>query len=362
SQTRVHLFDLASEVPRTRRDPDAWITLTGITRHNLDHLDVRIPVGALTSVTGVSGSGKSSLISQALVELVSARMGREEDATEEIDDDVLEPTGGELGELDGIDRLVVVDQKPIGRTPRSNLATYTGLFDNVRKLFAATKLAKARKYDAGRFSFNVAKGRCERCEGEGFVFVEMLFLPSVYAPCPVCHGARYNEKTLEVTYRDKSIADVLGLTVDAAFEFFSEEPAIHRSLDTVRQVGLGYLRLGQPATELSGGEAQRIKLATELQRSSRGKTLYVLDEPTTGLHPSDVSRLLAQLDALVTAGNTVVCVEHEMKVVAASDWVIDLGPGAGDKGGHIVAEGPPAHVAAAKQSKTASFLRAHLDR
>ena len=226
--------------------------------------------------------------------------------------------------MEGVKRLVVVDQKPIGRTPRSNLATYTGLFDHVRKLFAATKAARARRYDAGRFSFNVAKGRCQTCQGEGFVCVELLFLPSVYAPCPTCHGARFNAKTLEIKIRDKSIADVLGMTVDAAFEFFADDPALRRSLEVIREVGLGYIRLGQPATELSGGEAQRVKLATELQRAQRGGTLYVLDEPTTGLHPSDVERLNAQLRRLVEAGNTVIVVEHDMSVVAASDWVIDI--------------------------------------
>ena len=364
SQTRVHLFDQDPEPARTPRNPGEWLRLAGITRNNLAHLDVAFPLGLLTSVTGVSGSGKSSLVSQALVELVAKALGHEEvGEADDADDAVLEPTGGSIaGGLEGIKRLVVVDQKPIGRTPRSNLATYTGLFDHVRKLFAATKAARARKYDAGRFSFNVAKGRCEKCEGEGFVFVEMLFLPSVYAPCPVCHGARYNAKTLEITYRDHTIADVLAMTVDRAWEFFADEPAIHRALDVVRQVGLGYLRLGQPATELSGGEAQRIKLATELQRASRGSTLYVLDEPTTGLHPSDVSKLLVQLDGLVAAGNTVIVVEHEMRVVAASDWVIDLGPGAGDKGGKIVGAGPPAAVAAAKGSQTAPYLRAYLQR
>jgi excinuclease ABC subunit A len=253
-------------------------------------------------------------------------------------------------------RLVRVDQKPIGRTPRSNLATYTGLFDYVRQIFAGTKAAKGRKYDAGRFSFNVAKGRCENCEGEGFVFVELLFLPSVYAPCPVCHGARYNAKTLEVTYRGKNVAEVLGMTVDAAFEFFKDEPHLHRSLDVLRQVGLGYLRLGQPATELSGGEAQRIKLATELQRLGRGNTLYVLDEPTTGLHPSDVEKLLTQLDGLVDAGNSVIVVEHDMRVIAHSDWVIDMGPGAGDEGGKVVASGPPAEVSRSAKSRTAPYL------
>jgi excinuclease ABC subunit A len=267
------------------------------------------------------------------------------------------PTEGKItAGIEAIKRLVRVDQTPIGRTPRSNLATYTGLFDYVRKLFAATRMARARHYDAGRFSFNVAKGRCETCQGEGFVFVELLFLPSVYAPCPTCHGARYNARTLEVKYREKSIADVLGLTVDAAWEFFAEEPPLRRSIDVLRQVGLGYLRLGQPATELSGGEAQRIKLATELQRLQRGATLYILDEPTTGLHAADVDKLMAQLDLLVEAGNTVIVVEHDMRVVAASDWVMDIGPGAGDEGGHVVVSGVPAEIAKASASRTAAYL------
>ena len=246
--------------------------------------------------------------------------------------------------MEGIRRLVVVDQKPIGRTPRSNLATYTGLFDGVRKLFAATKAARSRKYDAGRFSFNVAKGRCETCEGEGFVMVELLFLPSVYAPCPTCHGSRYNARTLEVRYRDKNIAEVLGMTVDEAWAFFAEEESVRRSLEMLRSVGVGYLRLGQPATELSGGEAQRIKLATELQRQARGDTLYVLDEPTTGLHAADVESWWRSLSGLVDAGNTVIVVEHDMGVVAQSDWVIDVGPGAGEEGGKVVADGIPQTV------------------
>jgi excinuclease ABC subunit A len=258
--------------------------------------------------------------------------------------------------MDALKRLVVVDQKPIGRTPRSNLATYTGLFDHVRKLFAATKTAKARRYGAGRFSFNVAGGRCDTCAGEGFVMVELLFLPSVYTPCPTCRGSRYNAKTLEVEYRGKSIADVLALTVDVAWEFFADEPHVRRSLGVLRDVGLGYLRLGQPATELSGGEAQRVKLATELQRTERGTSLYVLDEPTTGLHPSDVETLLAQLDGLVTAGNTVVVVEHDVRVIAHSDWVIDVGPGAGDAGGRVVAAGAPSAIATAAKSRTAPYL------
>jgi excinuclease ABC subunit A len=332
-----------------------------VTRNNLHELDVDVPLGVLTSVTGVSGSGKSTLVSQALVEFVSSHLGHDLTTDEEEADGLEHPApmtlGGHIaGGMEHIRRLVVVDQKPIGRTPRSNLATYTGLFDNVRKLFAATKAARARRYDAGRFSFNVSKGRCEHCEGEGFVFVELLFLPSVYAPCPTCHGSRYNAKTLEIEYRDRNIAEVLGMTVDAAYAFFEDEPHVRRSLAVLREVGLGYLRLGQPATELSGGEAQRIKLATELQRAQRGNTLYVLDEPTTGLHPADVEKLAAQLEGLVESGNTVVVVEHDMQVVARSDWVIDIGPGAGEEGGRVVAAGPPAEVAKSRVSRTAHYL------
>jgi excinuclease ABC subunit A len=336
-----------------------------VTRNNLQRLDVSFPLGAFTSVTGVSGSGKSSLVSQVLVELVAERLGQLI-TVDEPDADVLEQTtvittGGEIaGGMEHVRRLVVVDQKAIGRTPRSNMATYTGLFDHVRKLFAATKAAKARRYDAGRFSFNVAKGRCETCLGEGFVCVELLFLPSVYAPCPTCHGSRFNAKTLEIKYRDKSIADVLAMTVDVARDFFVEEPQVYRALNVLRDVGLGYLRLGQPATELSGGEAQRIKLATELQRIQRGDTLYVLDEPTTGLHLSDVERLMKQLDGLVQAGNTVIVIEHDMQVIAQSDWVIDIGPGAGDEGGDVVVAGPPGEVSEITNSKTAPYLAAAL--
>jgi excinuclease ABC subunit A len=362
SQTRHHLFADGGPPPRTPRTPSGWLALSGVTRNNLHGLDVEFPLGVLTTVTGVSGSGKSSLVSQALVELVAECLGHELPVEDEEADELpgagSRAAGGRItAGMDAIRRLVRVDQKPIGRTPRSNLATYTGLFDHVRRLFASTKQARARRYDAGRFSFNVAKGRCPNCEGEGFVFVELLFLPSVYTPCPVCHGARYDPKTLEIRYRDLNIAEVLGLTVDGAYEFFVEEPHVRRSLDVLRQVGLGYLRLGQPATELSGGEAQRIKLATELQRMSRGNTLYVLDEPTTGLHPADVERLVAQLDGLVEAGNTVIVVEHDMRVVAASDWVMDIGPGAGEEGGRVVAAGTPDEVGRAKTSRTATYLR-----
>ncbi|MDB5364187.1 MAG: excinuclease subunit [Rhodospirillales bacterium] len=361
SATRRHLFAPPPSEHRVPRAAQDWLKLSGVTRNNLENLDAAFPLHTLTTITGVSGSGKSTLASQVLVELVAGHLGHENPVEDEEGDNLERAppavTKGKIvGGMGAIRRLVQVDQKPIGRTPRSNLATYTGLFDHVRKLFAATKMAKARHYDAGRFSFNVAKGRCQTCQGEGFVMVELLFLPSVYAPCPTCHGARYNDKTLEVKVRDKNIADVLGLTVDAAYEFFAGEAQLEHSLSVMREVGLGYLRLGQPATELSGGEAQRIKLATELQRMQRGSTLYVLDEPTTGLHPADVERLLTQLDALVEAGNTVIVIEHDMRVVAASDWVIDIGPGAGEEGGRIVAAGPPGAVAKAKDSRTAPYL------
>ena len=361
SHTRRYLFAPPSPPEREPRTPHAWLRLAGVTRNNLHELDVELPLGVFTTVTGVSGSGKSRLVSQVLVELVSRHLGHEVDAevgeADELEAAAPVTLGGRItGGMEAVKRLVVVDQKPIGRTPRSNLATYTGLFDHVRRLFASTKAAKARRYDAGRFSFNVAKGRCETCEGEGFVMVELLFLASVYTPCPTCHGARYNARTLEISYRGKNIAEVLGLTVDGAWDFFEDEPHVRRALEVLRQVGLGYLRLGQPATELSGGEAQRIKLATELQRAQRGNTLYVLDEPTTGLHPSDVEKLVAQLDGLVEAGNTVIVVEHDMRVVAGSDWVMDVGPGAGDEGGRIVAAGTPRQVATSRRSRTAPYL------
>ncbi|WP_233838596.1 excinuclease ABC subunit UvrA [Paraburkholderia sp. ZP32-5] len=366
SHTRRHLFAPPAPVARATREPAGWLRLVGITRNNLHGLDAAFPLGCLTAVTGVSGSGKSSLVSQALPELVASHFGR---AFEKPDDDEQDPllagastpTSGRIAEgVDALRRLVRVDQKPIGRTPRSNLATYTGLFDHVRKLFADTPLARKRRYGAGRFSFNAAQGRCPTCEGEGFVSVELLFLPSVYAPCSTCGGTRYNTQTLEVTWRDKNIAEVLGLTVDAACNFFADEASVMRALKVLRDIGLGYLRLGQPATELSGGEAQRIKLATELQRAQRGDTLYILDEPTTGLHPADVDRLMGQSQGLLDAGNTVVVVEHDMRVAAQSDWVVDVGPGAGGAGGKIVASGRPAQVVRAKESRTAKYLRQHL--
>jgi len=366
SKTREHLFnDLPFENPAPR-EPSKWLKLSGVTRNNLAELEVSFPLGVLTSVTGISGSGKSSLVSQVLVELMTTQFGNgsstEEEVEDELQKDVVVTLGGEITEgSENIKRMVVVNQKPIGRTPRSNLATYTGLFDVVRKLFAATALAKSRHYSAGRFSFNVGKGRCPNCEGEGFVMVELLFLPSVYAPCPVCNGTRYNDETLEITYHEKNIAQVLSMTVDEAVEFFEEENRVSRTLKVLTEVGLGYLRLGQPATELSGGEAQRIKLAKELQRVNRGDTLYILDEPTTGLHPSDVEKLQLQLARLVDVGNTVIVVEHDMQIIAGSDWVIDIGPGAGEEGGKVVAEGTPSEVAKNKLSKTAKYLTRKLN-
>ncbi|MDT3345364.1 excinuclease ABC subunit UvrA [Microbacterium aquilitoris] len=380
SATRPFLFpDESAAVRRERREATGILSLQGVSLHNLDGLDVEVPLGVFTAVTGVSGSGKSTLVSRVLRQVVERHVRGDVDETDADDaaldaDDPSEriaeatlPSSstdtlrvGSVTGLDGVDRLVRVDQKPIGRTPRSNLATYTGLFDAVRIVFAATDLARERGYAPGRFSFNVAGGRCETCLGEGYVSVELLFLPGSYGRCPTCHGARYNPETLEVTYDGKNIADVLGMTVDEAAPFLAAVPAASRSLRTLQDVGLGYLRLGQPATELSGGEAQRIKLATELQRARRGHTLYLLDEPTTGLHPSDVRLLLAQLHALVDSGDTVVVVEHEMDVVAAADWVIDLGPSGGDAGGRIVAHGTPEAVAAAPDSRTGPHLARRL--
>ena len=367
SRTARYLFDEMPVPPSRRRVPSGWLALEGIRRHNLNGVNVRIPLGALTAVTGISGSGKSSLFAQALPELVLLHLGHEpeedrEDATAE-GPTLIERTHGHLaGEVDAVRRVVQVDQRPIGRTPRSNLATYTGLFDHVRKLFAATPEARRRRYNAGRFSFNVPKGRCETCEGEGFVSVELLFMPSVYAPCPTCHGARYNEATLAVRWNGRTIADVLELTVADAGDVFTGEEAVSRPLRLLREIGLGYLRLGQPATELSGGEAQRIKLVTELQRSQRGRTLYVLDEPTTGLHAADVDRFMVQVQRLVDGGNSVVMIEHDMRVVAQADWVIDVGPGAGAAGGRVVAEGAPGVVAGSSGSVTAPFLAHYASR
>jgi excinuclease ABC subunit A len=363
SITRRYLFPEAEAGPsREPREPEAWLELRHVTRHNLRDLEASFPLRVLTAVTGVSGSGKSTLVTQVLADLVGAAAeavaaGEDEDPDATEDGDAA--AGVEADGLAAVTRLVTVDQKPIGRTPRSNLATYTGMFDAVRKLFAATDAARERGWGPGRFSFNVAGGRCETCQGEGFVAVELLFLPGTYGPCPTCGGARYNPETLAVTYREHNVAEVLRMTVDEAADFLDDVPAAARSLGTLRDVGLGYLRLGQPATELSGGEAQRIKLATELQRARRGHTLYLLDEPTTGLHPADVELLIAQLHHLVDAGGTVVVVEHDLDVIASADWTIELGPGGGDAGGRIVAGGTPAELAASPASRTGPYLARH---
>ncbi len=362
SLTPAYLFGNTQPVKRVPRKAQGWLALKGVTRNNLKELDVAFPLGVFTVVTGVSGSGKSSLVSAALTELLADRVVGQQAATQAESGDEPVMTSEEVARgsisagADQIKRVVSINQKPIGRTPRSNLATYTGFFDEVRRLFAATTAAKSHRYGAGRFSFNVDGGRCPTCEGEGFVSIELLFMPSVYAPCPTCHGTRYNEATLKVQLRGKNIAEVLSLSVEEACAFFAKDASIYRPLRLLNDIGLGYLKLGQPATELSGGEAQRVKLATELQRIPRGSTLYVIDEPTIGLHPADVDKLMVQLEALVNAGNTLVVAEHEMRVAAAADWIIDLGPGAGHAGGQIVAQGTPREVASNRASKTAAYL------
>ena len=372
SVTRGYLVGASGLPPHVPRTPQGRLRLEGVTRNNLRNVSVEIPLHVLTAVTGVSGSGKSSLVSQVLPTLVSEHLGRPVPADEPApDDDALlladepdepdELEGSVDGDLTGIRRVVNIDQKPIGRTPRSNVATYTGLFDHVRRRFAQTPESQARGYKPGRFSFNVAGGRCPTCEGEGSVMVELLFLPSVYAECPDCHGTRYQSSTLEITWRGLNIAQILALSVEEAREFFEGEFDIVRSLTALVDVGLGYLRLGQPATELSGGEAQRVKLASELQRAQRGDTLYVLDEPTSGLHSADADRLVTHLQSLVDAGNTVVMVELDMRVIAQADHVIDLGPGAGDDGGQVVAAGTPAEVAASADSASARYLATALE-
>ncbi|WP_228554996.1 excinuclease ABC subunit UvrA [Catenulispora pinisilvae] len=373
SATARYLFgDAPSIRPTAVREPSSWLTLFDVTRHNLDRLTVRFPLGTLTAVTGVSGSGKSTLVGQVLAATVRDHLGTPADAEDRgsredreasdeeaaLDDDRIIAIPKADG-LSAIQRLVQVDQKPIGRTPRSNLATYTGLFDTVRKLFAAQPLAKERGYTASRFSFNLPNGRCPNCQGEGVVSVELLFLPTESAPCPVCHGARYNPETLQVLVDGKSVADVLALSVEDALSFLEHLPAAHRILSLLDDIGLGYLTLGQSATTLSGGEAQRIKLVSELHRARRGHTLYLLDEPTSGLHPADADLLLARLRELVDQRNTVVMVEHDMRVAAAADWLLDLGPGAGNAGGRIVAEGTPAEVSGGGSGRTARFLAEH---
>ncbi|WP_231567450.1 excinuclease ABC subunit UvrA [Microbacterium sp. MEJ108Y] len=380
SQTRRYLFADASgaeqQTPKAGpREPDGELVLTDVSRNNLRSVSVSIPLGCLTAVTGVSGSGKTSLVTQALPDLLQKSLSsevdgstidtsRDEQSVATADPLFSSPTAETAGRASGpagrVRRVVQVSQKPIGRTSRSNVATYTGLFDRVRALFAATPEARRRRYAASRFSFNLPSGRCPTCKGEGTVEVELLFLPTVHAPCSTCGGTRYNPDTLEIELHGHTIADVLALSVNDARVLFADDADVARHLDALLDVGLGYLPLGQSATELSGGEAQRVKLASELRRAQHGDTLYLLDEPTSGLHPSDTDRLLVHLQHLVDAGNTVVMVEHDMRVVAQADWVIDMGPGAGDLGGTVVAQGTPGSIASASGSTTASYLAAAL--
>ena len=335
-------------VPPSRRGPNGnWLVIRGAREHNLKNIDVAIPLGVFTCVTGVSGSGKSTLINDILHRALAQRLHGARQAPGDHDG---------IEGVEYLDKIIAIDQSPIGRTPRSNPATYTGVFDNIREVYAQTPEARVRGYKPGRFSFNVKGGRCEACRGDGIIKIEMHFLPDVYVPCEVCKGKRYNRETLEVNYKGKSIADVLDMTVSEALQFFKNIPRISRKLQTLYDVGLGYMRLGQPATTLSGGEAQRVKLATELSRRSNGKTLYLLDEPTTGLHFADISRLLDVLGRLVDAGDTVVVIEHNLDVIKMADYIIDLGPEGGEGGGRIVAQGTPEEVAQVPESYTGQYL------
>ena len=340
-------------VPDHRAVPSGWLKVTGARENNLKNIDVKIPLGIMTCVTGVSGSGKSSLIN----EIVYKRLARELNRARTIPGKHKDIKG-----MEQLDKVIAIDQSPIGRTPRSNPATYTGVFDLIRDLFAATPDAKARGYKKGRFSFNVKGGRCEACSGDGILKIEMHFLPDVYVPCEVCHGKRYNRETLEVKYKGKSIYDVLNMTVEEALHFFDHVPSIRRKMETLYDVGLSYIRLGQPSTELSGGEAQRIKLAAELSKRSTGKTIYILDEPTTGLHFADVHKLTEILHRLAADGNTVIVIEHNLDVIKTADYIIDMGPEGGDGGGTVIAQGTPEEVADCPKSYTGKYIRAMLDR
>ncbi len=342
---------LKIEVPKMRRKPNGWITVKGASEHNLKNIDVRFPLGVFTCVTGVSGSGKSSLVNEILYKTLAKKLNR------------ARTIPGRYKSIEGVeqlDKIIAIDQSPIGRTPRSNPATYTGVFDMIRDLFAGTPDAKARGYSKGRFSFNVRGGRCEACQGDGIVKIEMNFLPDVYVPCEVCNGKRFNRETLEVKYKGKNIYDILEMTVEEALDFFKNVPSITRKIQTLYDVGLGYVKLGQPSTELSGGEAQRIKLATELSRRPTGKTIYVLDEPTTGLHFADVHKLVVMLDRLAENGNTVIVIEHNLDVIKCADYIIDIGPEGGDRGGTVIAEGTPEEVSKVKESYTGHYIRQYL--
>jgi len=336
-------------VPKRRRQPNGqWLVVRGARENNLKGIDVAFPLGVFICVTGVSGSGKSTLVNEILRNRLLQELHRAH---------VRPGAHDGIEGIEYLEKVIDIDQSPIGRTPRSNPATYTGAFDGIRELFAQTPEAKMRGYKQGRFSFNVKGGRCEACKGDGIIKIEMHFLPDIYVPCEVCKGKRYNRETLEVRYKDKTIADVLEMTVDEAVEFFKAIPKVHRKLQTLQDVGLGYIQLGQPATTLSGGEAQRVKLATELSRRSNGKTLYILDEPTTGLHSADIQKLLDVLNRFVDAGDTVLVIEHNLDVIKTADYIIDLGPEGGDGGGWVVACGTPEEVAQVEASYTGQFLR-----
>ena len=338
-------------VPKVRRTPTGWIEVRGAQENNLKKINVKFPLGVLTCVTGVSGSGKSSLVNEILYKRLARDLNRAR---------VIPGRHTEIRGLEQLDKVINIDQSPIGRTPRSNPATYTGVFDQIRDLFAATADAKARGYKKGRFSFNVKGGRCEACSGDGILKIEMHFLPDVYVPCEVCKGKRYNRETLEVKYKGKSIYDVLNMTVEEAMEFFKHIPSIYRKIETLNDVGLSYIRLGQPSTELSGGEAQRVKLATELSRRSTGKTVYILDEPTTGLHFADVHKLIEILHRLAESGNTVIVIEHNLDVIKTADYIIDIGPEGGDRGGTVIAQGTPEEVAESPISYTGQYVKRYL--
>jgi excinuclease ABC subunit A len=340
-------------VPATRRKPTGWLTVKGAAENNLKNIDVKFPLGVFTCVTGVSGSGKSSLVNEILYKYLAKQLNR------------ARTIPGKFKKIEGVeqlDKVIDIDQSPIGRTPRSNPATYTGVFDQIRDLFASTVDAKAKGYTKGRFSFNVKGGRCEACGGDGIIKIEMHFLPDVYVPCEVCQGKRYNRETLDVKYKGKSIYDVLDMTVEEALEFFDKVPSIRRKIETLNDVGLSYIKLGQPSTTLSGGEAQRIKLATELSRRSTGKTIYILDEPTTGLHFADVHKLVEILQRLAEGGNSVVVIEHNLDVIKTADYIIDIGPEGGDGGGTVIAEGTPEHIAQCPNSYTGIYVKKMLDK
>ena len=340
-------------VPEMREKPSGWLKITGAEENNLKGIDVEIPLGIMTCVTGVSGSGKSSLVNEILYKRLARDLNRAR---------TIPGKHKNIEGLEQLDKVIAIDQSPIGRTPRSNPATYTGVFDLIRDLFASTADAKARGYKKGRFSFNVKGGRCEACSGDGILKIEMHFLPDVYVPCEVCHGKRYNRETLEVKYKGKSIYDVLNMTVEEALHFFENVPSIRRKMETLYDVGLSYIRLGQPSTQLSGGEAQRIKLATELSKRSTGKTIYILDEPTTGLHFADVHKLTEILRRLSADGNTVLVIEHNLDVIKTADYIIDMGPEGGDKGGTVIAQGTPEQMADYPVSYTGRYIRQVLDK